>query len=45
MPDRPVGDFLATQGSRLKRRAYSGFIEMPRPEELSTLSLSYERSS
>jgi len=27
MPDRPAADFLASQGSRLKRRSYSGFVE------------------
>jgi len=40
MPDRPAGDFLASQGSRLKRRSYSGFVAMTKPEELSRHSLS-----
>ena len=26
MPDRPSGDFLASQGSHLKRYSYSGFV-------------------
>ena len=36
---------LAPLGSRLERRSYSGFVEMPRSWGLSTLSPSNERSS
>ena len=45
MPDRPAVDFLAPQGSHLKRYSYSGFEESSEVEELSDLSLSHERSS
>ena len=39
IPDRPAGDILAVQGSRLKRRSYSSFVD------ISGLALSNPRSS
>jgi hypothetical protein len=38
IPDRPAVDFLAPQGSHLKRYSYSGFVEMTNYKELPNLS-------
>jgi len=45
IPDRPTVDFLAPQGSHLKRYSYRGFVDSIGVEELSILSLTIARSS
>jgi len=40
MSDRPAGDFRASAVRHASMGSYSGFVEMPRSEELATLSLS-----
>ena len=45
IPDRPTVDFLAPQGSHLKRYSYKGFVDSIGIEELSILSLTNEGSS